>query len=472
MLYLKQSTAGQALLLGPFVDDTDGATAETALSIANTDIRLSANGGNMFAKTSLGGTHDEAGWYAITLDATDTATVGRLQISSKVAGALHVLMECQVVEEAVFVALYAASAPGYVVDQPVNTTKVGGTTQTALDINDILTDTAEIGTAGAGLSNIGTIATVTTLTDHTAQTGDTYALASGATGFAAIDTVVDDILTDTAVIGALGAGLTALATQATVDAIETDTQDIQTKVDKIPLSDGVITWNATALTSINTEADSAFATYDPPTNTEMVAAFTEIKGATWATTDSLEAIRDHATTIKSETASILTDTGTTIPGTITTAQNDLDTITGATGVNLLTATQASIDAIEADTNELQVDDYVTSIAALQTDLDTITDTGVDVLSISGSTAAADNLEASALGVIKGIMTGTPSTTVIAATALVATADDTFIGRVLVVTSGNAAGEATNITDYTGTGRVLTVTALASTPGVGDTFVIV
>ena len=46
---------------------------------------------------------------------------------------------------------------------------------------------------------------------------------------------------------------------------------------------------------------------------------------------------------------ILVDTGTTIPGTISTAQADLDVLTGATGANLLTATQASIDAIEADT---------------------------------------------------------------------------------------------------------------------------
>lgn len=49
---------------------------------------------------------------------------------------------------------------------------------------------------------------------------------------------------------------------------------------------------------------------------------------------------------------------------ITTAQNDLDIITGASGVNLLTATQASIDAIEADTNELQTDDIPGAITAL------------------------------------------------------------------------------------------------------------
>jgi hypothetical protein len=35
------------------------------------------------------------------------------------------------------------------------------------------------------------------------------------------------------------------------------------------------------------------ATYDPPTNAEMVAAFTEIKGGTWSATDTLEAIRDR-----------------------------------------------------------------------------------------------------------------------------------------------------------------------------------
>ena len=110
MIFLKQSTASQAVLLGPYIDDTDGKTAETGLTIANTDIRLSAAGGNMFAKTSGGGTHDEAGWYTITLDATDTAAIGSLQISSDVAGALPVFMECMVVEEDVFTWFFASGA--------------------------------------------------------------------------------------------------------------------------------------------------------------------------------------------------------------------------------------------------------------------------------------------------------------------------------------------------------------------------
>lgn len=62
---------------------------------------------------------------------------------------------------------------------------------------------------------------------------------------------------------------------------------------KVPKSDSTVTWNSTALASINAEVDTALSDYDAPTNTEMVAAFTEIKGATWATTDTLEAIRDR-----------------------------------------------------------------------------------------------------------------------------------------------------------------------------------
>ena len=85
----------------------------------------------------------------------------------------------------------------------VNVVTVSGTTQTAndngADINAILLDTAEIGTAGAGLTNIGTIATVTTLTNKTgfslAATG-LDAIASTATGMVEIAKAIwDRVLT-------------------------------------------------------------------------------------------------------------------------------------------------------------------------------------------------------------------------------------------------------------------------------------
>lgn len=56
---------------------------------------------------------------------------------------------------------------------------------------------------------------------------------------------------------------------------------------------GVTGFNDLSAAAVNAEVDTALGDYDGPTNTEMVAAFTEIKGATWATTDTLEAIRDR-----------------------------------------------------------------------------------------------------------------------------------------------------------------------------------
>lgn len=96
-LYLKQSTASQEVPLGHFVDDTDGKTAETALSIANTDIKLWVAGATTLAsKNSGGATHIAGGVYYCVLDATDTATLGSLVIFVAVSGALAVRVECVV----------------------------------------------------------------------------------------------------------------------------------------------------------------------------------------------------------------------------------------------------------------------------------------------------------------------------------------------------------------------------------------
>ena len=43
-MFLKQSTA-YTFRFGPFLDDTDGKTAETGLTISQADIRLSKGGG-------------------------------------------------------------------------------------------------------------------------------------------------------------------------------------------------------------------------------------------------------------------------------------------------------------------------------------------------------------------------------------------------------------------------------------------
>lgn len=111
--YLRQSTASQSRTLGPFLDDTDGKTPETALTIAAADVKLSANGGAAANKNSGGGTHRVNGEYSLTFDAADTANVGELLVSVVVAGALPVRAKFVVLSAAVYDALFADAAPGF-----------------------------------------------------------------------------------------------------------------------------------------------------------------------------------------------------------------------------------------------------------------------------------------------------------------------------------------------------------------------
>jgi hypothetical protein len=128
--FLKQSTASQSRAIGPFLDDTDFKTAETGLTIANTDIKLVVNGAASANKNSGGGTHRVNGVYGVTFDATDTATVGEMHVSVVVAGALPVFHTFVVVEEAIYDQLFGASALGYIANAPVNVAQFGGTNGT------------------------------------------------------------------------------------------------------------------------------------------------------------------------------------------------------------------------------------------------------------------------------------------------------------------------------------------------------
>lgn len=96
----------------------------------------------------------------------------------------------------------------------------------------------------------------------------------------------------------------------------------------------------------------------------------------------------------------------------------------------------------------------------------------DMVQISGSATAADNLEASALGIIPGTaQTGTLST-VTMTTDLTGYVNDELIGRVVVWTGGDAAGQASDITDYASASGQVTYTAITTAPANGDSFVVV
>lgn len=107
--FLKQSTAF-TFRIGPFLDSTDGVTAETALSIGQADIQISKAGG-AFAQTSASPTttHDADGWYQCPLTSTDTGTLGTLTVQIVMAGALPVWKDFMVLPANVFDSLVSGS---------------------------------------------------------------------------------------------------------------------------------------------------------------------------------------------------------------------------------------------------------------------------------------------------------------------------------------------------------------------------
>lgn len=214
---LRQSTQ-VIVVIGPFVDVGDGFTPETAVALTTAD-EAEILKANTTTTTDISGATWAAitgadGYYGLTLTTSHTDTVGPLTvIVQDDSVCLPVFARFQVVEENVYDMLYAS----------------GGDLGTTVDA--ILTDTAEIGAAGAGLTALATQASVNT-----------------------IDGIVDAILIDTAEIGAAGAGLTEAG----------GTGDHLT----------AIPWNAAWDAEVQSECTDALNAYDPPTKAEVDALLT------------------------------------------------------------------------------------------------------------------------------------------------------------------------------------------------------
>ena len=157
---------------------------------------------------------------------------------------------------------------------------------------------------------------------------------------------------------------------------------------------------------------------------------------------------------------------------VDTALADYDGPTKAemdTGHGLL-ATEAKQDIIDTNVDEVKLDteDIQSRVpAALVTGR-----MSSDAVAISGSTDAADKVEAAAETIEVGAATATTLTTTTMSTNLTEATDDHYNGRVIIWTSGVLLRQATDITDYTGATKLLTFTAVTEAPSDTDTFVIV
>jgi len=191
---LKQSNAF-TFRIGPFIDDTDFKTAETALTIVQADIQISKNGG-AFAQTSDASPttdHDTDGWYQCPLTNVDVNTKGTLTVQIVIAGALPVWEHFMVVGTNVFDSLVTETdklninVTNWVGDVVPNATVSGiprvdpthlaGTAQSLTDLKDFVDEGYDPTT-----NKVQGVVLVDTTTTNTDMRGtDNAALASVAT---------------------------------------------------------------------------------------------------------------------------------------------------------------------------------------------------------------------------------------------------------------------------------------------------
>lgn len=360
-MHLRQSTASQAVVIGPFVDSTDGNTAETGLTIDASDIRLSKNGANIVAKNSGGGTHDELGYYTITLDATDTNTVGRLQLMVHVAGALPVYHEFEVLEEAVYDALYASSAPGPL---PANST---GSGLSAIPWNSAWD--AEVQSECADALNAYDPPTNAEMEARTLAAAS-YATA---TALATVDNVVDAIKAVTDNLPDSGA-LSSLATASALSTVDGNVDAIKAVTDNLP--------DSGALTSLATAAALA--------------------------------------TVDGNVDAILEDTGTTLPAALSTIDSNVDAIlddTGTSGVVVASGSKTGY-SLSADQSGVTIGTVNALGTQAKADVNAAVDTALNTAIPGTPTAGSIN------DVLKDLDAVLPASTIATATDVSAVETDT------------------------------------------------
>ena len=220
--FLRQSTASQSRLVGPFIDDTDFKALETGLTIANTDVKLSKNGAASVNKNSGGGTHRVNGKYSLTFDATDTNTVGELDYSIAVTGALVVTGKFMVLEEPIYDALFAASAGGFNASGQVTVGSIaaGAITAAAIASNAIDADAIAADAVSEIQFGLATLANQTTIAGYIdTEVAAIKAVTDNLPDGGALTSLAADVAAILADTGSDGVVLSAATQQAIADAL-------------------------------------------------------------------------------------------------------------------------------------------------------------------------------------------------------------------------------------------------------------
>jgi len=146
MQELRQSTA-TAVIVGPFLDETDGITPEEALTVASidTDLYKFSNTHPLTATsitlTTSGGSNDcvhvNNGYYSLELTTTDSNTLGRMRLTLNISGAVPVWEEFAIIPANVWDARYSTD---YLQVDTIQIEGVDATNQINAECDQALTD--------------------------------------------------------------------------------------------------------------------------------------------------------------------------------------------------------------------------------------------------------------------------------------------------------------------------------------------
>lgn len=274
MRILKKSTA-TTVLLGPFVDETDGKTAETGLTIAQADVLLWKEGGTTMAQKSetTSCTHRSNGYYTCPLDTTDTGTNGILHVTVHKSGALPVKETFYVVHANTFDGMISYSGLGSLANVVSwNTSAVATPTVAGVPEVDITHFNGTAGTFASGRPEVNTSHIAgSAVSTSSAQIGVNVVNFGGAAGtFASgipqaslttsainsiADQVLDESITDHRAANSLGAMLQPLhsGTCPTIGSPLTTTIKLAagaSSADDFYNGDLVVAWSADGATKV------------------------------------------------------------------------------------------------------------------------------------------------------------------------------------------------------------------------------
>jgi hypothetical protein len=292
------------VLLGPFVDITDGVSPETGLTTGAADdviaIKHDPVATSDISSLVFTAATNADGWYTIQLTPSETDTEGQLTIIFRDdSETLPVFATFQVIDELVYDSLYSTASLD---NLQVDTIQVSGTSQTAndngADINAILTDTeiltdsAQLGTlvftseSGEGIqTDLDTLTAGVNVTDiagaavntGTAQLGvNTVNIGGTSQTGNDVGADVDAILTDTVILTDSEQLGTLVFTSESGEGIQTDLDTLTAGV------------NVTEISGDSTSADNLELQYDTtgltggtfPSTQDQVGAISTAPGGT------------------------------------------------------------------------------------------------------------------------------------------------------------------------------------------------